>query len=66
MKTRPMSDQTIPICGGQAGYIKLHHNQHWKVTFFKDDDKNVGLEYKFLSLIMNKERFKELFAICEL
>lgn len=66
MKARPLQDKTIPICGGKTGYIRLHYNQRWEVTLFKDDDKNVGLEYKFLSLVMEKGRFKELFGICEL
>lgn len=37
MKARPLVDKAIPICGGKTGYIRLHHNQHWKVTMFKDD-----------------------------
>lgn len=66
MKARPLVDKTIPICGGKTGCIRLRHNQRWKVTMFNDDKENIGLEYKFLSLIMKKERFKESFAICEL
>lgn len=45
------------------GSIHLHPNQKWEVTFFKDDKTKVGLEYKFLSLIMDKELFKERFAL---
>ena len=57
--------QTVSVMTFEKGLgsIHLHPNQKWEVTFFKDDKTKVGLEYKFLSLIMDKELFKERFAL---
>lgn len=57
--------QTISVMTFENGLgsIHLHPNQKWEVTFFTDDKTKVGLEYKFLSLIMDKELFKERFAL---
>ncbi len=63
-KAKPKSIGVMLIEGGESGGIRLHHNQKWEVTFFADDKTKVGLERDNLSLIMNKELFKERFAVC--
>ncbi len=61
---KPLSISVMLIDGGESGSIHLHPNQKWEVTFFTDDKTKVGLERDNLSLIMNKELFKERFAVC--
>ncbi len=61
---KPKSVGIILINGGENGSIRLHPKQKWEVTFFKDDKTKVGLERDNLSLIMDKELFKERFAVC--
>ncbi len=60
---KPKSIGVMFIDGGESGSIHLHPNQKWEVTFFTDDKTKVGLERDNLSLIMNKELFKERFAV---
>lgn len=61
---KPMKISVMLIDGGESGSIHLHPNQKWEVTFFKDDKTKVGLERDNLSLIIDKELFKERFAVC--
>lgn len=63
MVAKPKKIGMMLINGGESGSISLHPNQKWKVTFFTDDKTKVGLERDNLSLIMNKEMFKERFAL---
>ncbi len=61
---KPKGVGVMLINGGESGSIHLHPNQKWEVTFFTDDKTKVGLERDNLSLIMDKELFKERFAVC--
>lgn len=61
---KPKSISVMLIDGGESGSIYLHPNQKWKVTFFNNDRTKVGLERDNLSLIMDKELFKEQFTVC--
>ena len=63
MIAKPKSISVMLLNGGKWGSISLHPNQKWEVTFFTDDKTKVGVERDNLSLIMDKELFKEKFAI---
>ena len=63
MIAKPKTISVMLINGGESGSIHLHPNQKWDVTFFTDDKTKVGLERDNLSLIMDKELFKERFAL---
>lgn len=63
MIAKPKSVSTMLLKGGEWGSISLHPNQKWEVTFFDDDKTKVGLERDNLSLIMDKELFKDRFAV---
>lgn len=65
MKARPLRNQTALIDGGKTGTIYLRPNQKWEVTYY-DEENIVEIEYKFISLYMNKSEFEKRFRIVKI
>lgn len=61
MRARPKTGGIIVI-NGDAGYVALHPNQKWETKVTND---GIQIEYKFLTLILEKKLFDKMFMYCE-